>query len=438
MEKKFISVWTLALLQVVIVGNLQILPANALYGFSLPFLYLVAVIVFFIPSLVMTAKLATQYPQTGGAYIWCEKAFGSKIGFFVIALLWISNLLWYPSIFALIASNLAYLINPALALNKLFVVSFSILFFWIITGLNCIGIQPSTRVSVLSSIMGIIIPMIIIIAFGCIWYLSGKPLAISLADSPLIPNLSNLSQFGFLIAIIISLFGLEITAVHAGDVVNPKRDYPLSLIISGIVLVVLLLGAELAIAIVIPPDQLNVVTGLLDALTFFFKHAHFVDLLFLILLLVFLGNIGSVAAWMLGSTRGMFVACQRNHVFPFLQKTNRYAAPIGVLIFEAIIFTCASSIFLIFPGVMDTFWLLLVLASQITLIYYVILFAAAIRLKCFWPLMLLGILSSVASIAIGFIPPSNLNPGQIYLFDVVIIVGLVFSIVLPIIFLIKK
>ncbi len=38
MQKKFLRIGSLALLQIVIVGNLQILPANAVYGYSLPFL----------------------------------------------------------------------------------------------------------------------------------------------------------------------------------------------------------------------------------------------------------------------------------------------------------------------------------------------------------------------------------------------------------------
>lgn len=438
MQKKFMRVWTLALLQVVIVGNLQILPANAVYGFSLPFLYLLSVIFFFIPCIYMVAKLAKAYPQTGGAYIWCERAFGPKMGFFTVAILWISNLLWYPSIFALIAANLAYLFNPALAQMKFFVVGVSVTFFWLITGINCIGIKPSTQLSLWGSVLGIIAPMIIISVCGLIWWLTGKPLAISLADTPLVPDLSQLTNFGFLIAIIISLFGIELTAVHAGDVVNPKWDYPMSLIISGILLVLLLVSAELSIAVIVPANKLSVVTGLLDALTLFFTQMQFSKVLFVILLLVFFGNIGSVGAWMLGSTRGMFVACQKNHVLPFLQKTNRYSAPIGVLIFEAIIFTCASSVFLIFPGIVDSFWLLLVLASQITLIYYIILFIAAIRLHCSYTLMVVGAVTSLVALLIGFIPPPDLTASQIILFRTVMVLGLVISMVLPLLFLAKK
>lgn len=129
MQQKFLKIWSLALLQIVVVGNLQVLPANASYGASLPFLYLVAVIGFFLPCTLMVAELATTRPQTGGAYIWCEQAFGPKTGFFTICILWISNLLWYPSIFALIATNFAYLFNISLAQNKQFTIIFGIILF---------------------------------------------------------------------------------------------------------------------------------------------------------------------------------------------------------------------------------------------------------------------------------------------------------------------
>ena len=87
MKKKYITLSALALLNIVIVGNLQVLPSNATYGSLLPFLYLCAIIGFFLPTVLMVAELATSRPQTGGAYIWCEKAFGPKVGFFVVCII---------------------------------------------------------------------------------------------------------------------------------------------------------------------------------------------------------------------------------------------------------------------------------------------------------------------------------------------------------------
>ncbi len=376
------------------------------------------------------------------------------MGVFTVCILWISNLLWYPSIFSLIATNFAYLFDVSLAQNKLFVLGFGVILFWLFTALNCIGVKFSSKTSIVCSVMGIITPMFLITIGGLIWWLSNKPVAISLDKAAFFPELSHINNVGLLIAIVISLFGVELTAVHAGNVINPKRDYPLSLLISSITVLVLLLLSEMAIAVIIPVEKLSVVTGLLDALTTFFQEMHRSYLIIPILLLVFIGNVGSVAAWMLGSTRGMYVACQKNHVAPFLQKVNRFEAPIGVLIFEAIIFTLVSGIFLIFPNVTDSFWLLLDLASQITLIYYAILFISAIRLRylpvlakgfiipggslVLWTIMGMGIFTSFFTLYAGFIVPENLGKSEVVLFHLTMSIGLILTILLPILFLLFR
>lgn len=453
MQKKFLGIGSLVLLQIVVVGNLQALPANALYGASLPFLYLVALCGFFIPCTLMVAELATTHPQTGGAYIWCEKAFGSKVGFFAVCILWVSNLLWYPSIFSLIASNVAYLFDPALAQNKSFIMGMTIVLFWVMTALNCSGVKFSSKTSMICSVLGIILPMVVIIGLGLDWWISGKPLAIDVSKIFSIPDVFHLNNLGLLIAIVISLFGIELSAVHAGNVSNPRKDYPLSLLISSITILVLLLLSELAIAFVLPQSKLNVETGFLDAISIFFKEGNLIKLLSPMLLLILIGNLGSIAAWMLGSTRGMYVACQKNQVTNFLRKVNRYEAPIGVLVFEAIIFSIVSSVFLFFPAITDSFWLLLDLASQITLIYYVLLFVSAIRLRClpkqsegfvvpggnklFWSLMLLGALTSLGTFFIGFITPDDLGVASVQRFHEVMIFGLGLTFILPVLFLMR-
>jgi len=435
MKKKFLSLTTLTLLQIIIVANLQPLSANAIYGFSLPFLYAIAAIGFFIPCIIMVSTLATSHPQTGGAYIWVELAFGKKWGFFTVTLLWISNLLWYPSIFSLIAANAAYIVDPSIATHKVFIMSVAVGLFWLITLLNCLGIEISAKLSTLSALFGILLPMLLIIGCGIYWGLSGQAFAISLKDTPLIPDLHHFNNLGFIIAVTVCFFGIEIPAVHAGNVMNPKQNFPKSVWISGALILCLTLAATLSIAIIVPAAKLSVITGLLDAIALFFNAFHGGAWLSVIFLLIFIGNMGSVMAWMLGSTRGMFVACNHNHVSTFLQKINRNESPIGVLVFEAMLFTLAMLVFLILPKVSDSFWLLLVVASQVTLIYYIILFVSAIKLGMrsflFWILMSLGILTSLVSLGFGFIPPPDLAPAQITVFHEILLGGIAFSITLP-------
>jgi len=437
----------LVFLQIAIVGNLQVLPACAMYGLSLPFLYALAIVGFFIPCLLMIAELSTCWPQTGGAYIWVEQAFGKPVGFFVVTLQWISNLVWYPSIFTLIATSFAYAIFPNLANNKYFIMLMALGIFWTITVLNCMGVRISTRISVLFCVLGIIFPVVLVVVGGVVWWLMGQPIHLSTTLTPWIPPLNNLSQLSYLIAIVISLLGMEVTSTHAGNVINPKRDYVRSLAISGVSVVVLMLSTEIAIAAIVPNEQLSVVSGLLDALMLFFTSLHLNFILKPIFLLIFLGNLGSVCAWMMGSTRCMFVACEHNRLPQFLSKTNRNEAPVGVLILEAFIFTAVIGVFLLFPRLSDTSWLLLDLASQINLLYYVVLFIAAMCLRTektgapgfivpggklfFWFLMTLGASVAAISLSLGFIATPDLSHHEVLLFHRVMVTGLAFVLVVP-------
>src|SRR5689334_358993 len=112
-SSKTLGVFRLAMINVIAVDSLRSLPAGAEYGFSLVFFYLVAALVFFIPTALVSAELATAWPKTGGIYIWTRTAFGRHWGLLAIWLQWIYNVIWYPTILSFIAATLAYLFDPA-------------------------------------------------------------------------------------------------------------------------------------------------------------------------------------------------------------------------------------------------------------------------------------------------------------------------------------
>src|SRR5689334_3795033 len=116
--KKVLGMFSLAMINVIAVDSLRSLPASAEFGFSLVFFYILAALFFFIPTALVTAELATAWPNTGGVYIWTRLAFGHKWGLMAIWLQWIYNVVWYPTILSFVAGTLAYLIDPQLAANK--------------------------------------------------------------------------------------------------------------------------------------------------------------------------------------------------------------------------------------------------------------------------------------------------------------------------------
>ncbi|MDR3478326.1 MAG: APC family permease [Gammaproteobacteria bacterium] len=449
---KPLGVLSLILMNTVIVGSLQMLPFTAVYGYSLIFFYLIATITFFIPSLLATAELATSWPMTGGPYIWVEHAFGKTIGFFTICILWFCNLIWYPTIFSLIATGFFYLIDPALANQKLAMFFAVTSIFWIMTLQNCFGIKVSSIVSNLCSVVGIILPTLLIISFAIFWVGSGKSSQIHLNKASLLPDFKHLGNIAFLTQVIISLCGIEASGVHAGDVLSPRRNYPRALFFSGFIILFVLIGTALGIALVIPSQDISLVSGLLDAIRIFANTFHLSWLLFILLLLITLGNFGCASSWMISSTRGMSIACQDEKRHPFLQKTNRYGAPVGILFVEAIVFTIATFAFWLMPSISASYWLLIETASLVSLVYYIILFSALVKLRYkhvkgaqgflipggklgVWVVSLLGGGTALLGIVVGFFPPEQAGVGSAFAYVVSLSVGMIIAFSVPFVIL---
>lgn len=449
-SKKILSVFSLTMINIIAVDSLRTLPISAEYGFSLVFFYLIAGLCFFLPTALISAELATAWPNTGGAYIWIREAFGAKVGLVAIGLQWIYNVVWYPTILAFIAGTLAYLVNPALANNKIFMVSIVLGLFWGTTLLSCLGLRTASWMSAVGALIGTLVPMILIILLGLLWLKSGKVTEITFSLKSFLPTSGSLNNLVFFSAVLFSLMGLEMSAVHAGDVKNPKRDYPRALIYSGLLIFISLVLASLAIAVVVPPSRLNVLSNLTDAFVIFF-HAHNLSWMIpVIIVLIILGSAACVSAWVIGPTRGLLIASEDGHFAPFWEKTNRYNMPTSILLLQAVLVTLLSVVFLLLPTVNSAYWLLSALTSQLALLFYLFLFAAAIRLRYkkphvtrayripfgnlgMWLVAGVGILTCVATILISFLPPSQLSVGSLISYELTLGIGTVFFCTLPLV-----
>ena len=93
-----------------------------------------------------------------------------------------------------------------------------------------------------------------------------------------------------------------------------------------------------------------------------------------------LGSLGSLAAWVIGITKGVFVAAQDDFLPKFLAKENKYNAPYVILLIQGIIFSILSISVIILP-IQVAFVLLSAVTTQLSLIIYVTLFYAAYLLK---------------------------------------------------------
>jgi len=443
-NRKLLSVFSLVMINVIAVDSLRNLPISAEYGFSIVFFYLLCTLFFLLPIALVTAELATGWPKTGGLYVWIREAFGPRIGFFVIWLQWIYNVIWYPTILSFLVATIAFLINPALVNNRIYMLVMVLGIFWGITILNFFGMRISSYLSTLGAIFGTILPMFFIILLGAIWLFNGRPIHIHFDHKSFFPDLSSINNLVFMVAVLFGLIGLELSAVHAEEVKNPRRDFPRALLISSLIIIVTLVFASLAISMVLPHDKISLVAGLIQSFSIFFNAYHLHWMIPIIAGLIILGGISGVSTWIIGPTKALMVASQDGSIPPLFKQQNRFGSPVAVLILQGCIVTLLCSAFLLMPSVNSSFWLLSVMTAQLAMLVYVFMFAAVIRLRyktsstrkaaafkipygnfgvC--TIASIGILTCTTAVALGFFPPSQIKIGNLFTYESIMIAGII-------------
>jgi amino acid transporter len=434
------------MINVIAVDNLRTLPVSAKLGYSLVSYYLLAAVAFFIPIALVAAELATAYPSTGGLYVWVREAFGRRTAFITIWLQWVYNIVWYPTILVFIVTTMAYLFAPELAKNRVYLLSTTTGLFWLMTLLNCFGMRISGLVSILGALIGTLIPMIGITILGGIWVYQGHPLA--LEHVSWLPNFKTFDNVSLFSAVLFGLLGIEMSAMHAEEVKNPQRDYPRALFYSMSIIFSTLVLGSLAIVVVVPANSLNVVSGLIDAYSLFFDAYHMPWMTSITAILIIVGGLSGVSAWIIGPTKGLLVSARDGSIPQTFAKMNKHGAPTRILMAQGGIFTLLSGVFILSDTIYAAYWLLTIMCAQLALLVYVFMFAAVIKLRYsqphlpraykipggkfgVWFVSLTGLLCCLIAIIIGFIPPSDIPIKNLSFFEGVLVSGMLLFVVIP-------
>lgn len=420
-----LNTFALTLLITGAIDSIRNLPATALFGSTLIFFFLFSAIVFLIPSALVSAELAANVDE-GGIYHWGRLAFGERIGFLAIWLQWINNVIWFPTILSFIAGTSAYLIDPQLAQSKIYLVTFILTAFWFLTIINLKGIRLSSKFASFCTISGLIIPITLIIGLLIIWFFMGKPLQIHLTLSNMFPNFSVSENWIALTAIMLSFIGMELATIHIKDVNEPQKTFPKSLGLASIIILLTMILGSLAIAFVVPHNQINLVNGTIETFSYYLSVYHLHWLLPVLTLLLVIGSLGGTISWVISPIKGISQAASHGFLPAFFTKQNKYGVAQNLLITQGILVSFVCLAFLCFPSINGSYWLLTALSTQLYMFMYVIMFLCALRLRSkFKPqaqlfripgnkmggflVCLLGLIGCSITILVGFIPPSTFN-----------------------------
>lgn len=424
-------------------------PAFATSGLSLIFFLLFAGILFFIPTALVSAELATgEGWQVGGVYTWCAQAFGRRWGFTAVFLQWLQITVGFVTMLYFVTGALSYLFNwPELNTNPWTKLIGVLILFWVITIANFAGTKWTARLAMFGLLGGVVLPAILLIVLGGTYIIQGHPMQVSFTKDAYIPDFSKVGTLVILVAFILSYAGVESSAPHVNELRNPRRNYPLAIIMLVVMAIVINIVGALSIAIVIPAKDINLSAGVLQTFQYLLDLYHLGWLLKVVAVLLAIGTIAEVSAWVVGPSKAMVSAAGDGLIPRVFARQNSRSVPVPFVLFQGIIVTIWACVLTLGGGGNNLSFLLAMALTVVTyLTMYILLFFSYLRLKTKYAdvaraysipggkkggfiVAIVGLLMAIFSIIISFFPPSGIAHEGAY--ESILIVSWIVVILLP-------
>lgn len=403
----------LVLFNVAAVVGIRWLAAAAHAGPGSLTLWLLAAVLFFVPSALAVAALSSVFPEEGGIYVWTKHAFGEWHGFLCGWCYWLSNLFYLPNLLLAGVGMAGHAFG--LTENKTYIVATSLAILWVALLTNLVGMSIGKWTSNLGGIATYLAGALIVMAGIAAWARSGAATRLQLLPQWDLAKLNFWSQIAF------AFGGLELGAILGGEIRNPARTVPRAAWISGLAIAAFYMLGTLSLLVLLQPDRISVVTGLVQAGRAASDRLQLPSITAVLTCLILGGVLGQLGAWIGGSARMPFVIGVDRHLpAAFAKLHSRWGTPHVAILAQGVM--CTAAVLLLQAGeTLSVGYQLLVDMTVITyFIPFLYLFAAARRngLKAS---AVCGLAVTALSIVLSLAPPAD--AASLWLFELKLVGG---------------
>lgn len=425
--RRSLGIADIAIISVAGIIGIQWLSTAAQMGPSSLVLWLLAVLIFFVPLSLTVIELSSRLPGEGGIYLWAKTAFGESHGFLVGWVYWVNNMFFFPSLLLLIAGAVLFIFGERwaeLQESSLYNALFSLALIWLVIGANIIGVKRGELIAAVG-VCGSLGTVVALIVTG-VWqfFLDGSATAFPLRS--LLPDSADFSTLTFFATMTFAFAGMELTSSMGGEIRDPSRALPRGLAIAGIVIVLIYMVGTGLLLVSVPAGEIGVITGIPEAFSAIGASLDTGWLGPLGALLFSMSVFGALGAWVTGVARIPFVIGIDHYLPAALGRTHpRYGTPYVALLTQGVLVSAVLLLASLGNTVQEAYILLLDLSIILYFIPYLYLFAAlpllrkradshnvGVQLVPFgaigpWLFGALGFLATLLSVVLAFIPPAD-------------------------------
>jgi amino acid transporter len=399
--------------------------------------------VFLVPVSLVAAELASSWQ--GGVYNWVREGISAPMGLLAVWCQFSQTIFYYPALLAYVAGTLTYVIDPNLAANGVYNAVVIIVLFWGGVLISSRGEGLVAKLSSSGTLIGTLIPGAILVALGVAYLLQGNHSAAPMTTHHLLPAWTGIASVVLVVNSFFTYAGIEVCAVHVDELRNPGREFPKSIFVAMALVLAIFILPTLAIAWVIPEKRISFTAGVMQAFNSLFDHFGIGFAVPLIAIALSIGALAGMMAWLVGPSQGLLrIGREQGFLPPYFQKVNAKGIEIRILSGQAVVITIIALLYAFIPDVSRDYWMFAVMATQVYLIMYVLMFISAVKLRREQPdhargyrapalhlLCVVGGVSSVAALAMGFIAPSQFGHSNPWLYAALIFGGVLIIGIIP-------
>jgi len=427
---RVLGTWDLILFNIVAIVALRWLSVAAQVGPSSLILWVLGLVGFFIPLALAVLDLSSRVPGEGGLYLWVKAAFGDMHGFIAGWTYWVSNLAYFPTALLFSAGIFLHVGGDhwlGHANDGRYNLAYCLIVLWVATGLGVVGLE---RAKWLQNVGGIATwtAAALILASGIIAALHFGS-ATTFSTTRFTPDFSKLSTFSSLATIALAFQGLELGPIMGGEIRDPARQIPRATLISCFIIAAIYIAGTTSLLVALPASTIDIISGIPQALSAIGERINLPWFGALTALLVTIGTIGGITAWVTATARLPFVVGVDRYLPSALGDLHpRFGTPHIALIIQGVLTSLMLVAALSGSSIHDAYVILIdmtAIMSLLPLAYILLAFpllrqraargrageaVSTRKLVVAWLAGLSGF--GVIALAIGtsMIPPSGSNP----------------------------
>jgi len=429
--KKELGLTDLVLTQILFIVGLPWVGVAAKQGPSHAVLWLLAALLFYVPSAFVVIYLNRMMPLEGGVYQWAKLGFNDLVGFLVAWNLWLFAILNSSEIGLQLTQYIIYIAGPSsegLAENPLFIGGINLLVIGILVVITIIGLGVGKWVhkaggALMIATFAAIILLPIINWFNGTLPTAYEPITFAMPVWSLMTfNLLGKMGFG-------AFGGFEYVALHAGEARDPVRTIGRSVAIAAPIVALMFILGTSSVLMLVPQDQIDLIAPVPQVLRIGFGPLGGVAAIGTMTIFALLSIRLAQSSVMFGGTTRLPMVAGWDSLLPvwFTRLHEKYRTPVNSILFVGAATLFMSIVGLIGVGKQEAFQILWNASGLFYALTYVVMFAIPVfglksakdRPTLWLKLVSLsGLLMTLLYVALSVVPIINVESRLFFAFKI--------------------